>query len=564
MMMKFDFKTIQHDDYSSIITRKRTTTTKTICFNNTHRSRSSNSNKSTHLYRLMHIVILFVNIPKLILQTTTSTISPPTMLPSSLLLLLPVTVTSAFQSSTPQTRTGTTPITTVGTCTTLNKFLYPTIQQQQQQPSLSSSSSSSWSLHSSLSLSSITIQDNLCTRNKNIVSGRRSIMELRTSIASTTLLSNDDNDNNKDSTVSSSNTGTGTASISNEIFNLVKGIVGAGVLSLPYGIATYGNAVSAIYPAIVLIVLLGTLSGYSFGLIGRVCSITQTTSYKSAWDQSISKQTSWIPAVAVTLKTICATLAYSMILGDTFYALSLSAGINQLSKTFVLLFISSFILLPLCLLKNLSSLAPFSLIGSMGMVYTAIAMLIRYIDQSYNIPNGIFIKDLSKSLQPSFGTIGASGVMSPVTTILLGMLSTAYMAHFNAPKFYIELKNNTIPRFMKVVTASFGISIGLFTMISTIGFLTFGSNASGLILNNYSTKDVLMSLSRIAVAISLVGSYPLAFVGARDGLIDVLGIRDKSSKTLNIITVGLLSSITFAALRIPDVSFVLAFAGYVY
>jgi len=56
-------------------------------------------------------------------------------------------------------------------------------------------------------------------------------------------------------------------------------------------------------------------------------------------------------------------------------------------------------------------------------------------------------------------------------------------AHFNAPKFYTELKNNTVPRFLKVVSTSFGISIGLFCVIASLGFLTFGGNSSGLILN---------------------------------------------------------------------------------
>ena len=94
-----------------------------------------------------------------------------------------------------------------------------------------------------------------------------------------------------------------------------------------------------------------------------------------------------------------------------------------------------------------------------------------------------------------------------------------------------------------------------------MGFLTFGSAASGLILNNYSTRDTWMSLSRIAVAVSLVFSYPLAFVGARDGVLDLLKRKNSSTKIQNILTVGLLSIVTVGALLIPDVSFVMAFAG---
>lgn len=43
--------------------------------------------------------------------------------------------------------------------------------------------------------------------------------------------------------------------------------------------------------------------------------------------------------------------------------------------------------------------------------------------------------------------------------VLVSMLSTAYEAHFNAPLFYRELQNNTIPRYSKMVSTSFLASV---------------------------------------------------------------------------------------------------------
>jgi amino acid permease len=353
--------------------------------------------------------------------------------------------------------------------------------------------------------------------------------------------------------------GGGTATVSQEIFNLVKSIVGAGVLTLPAGIAAFGNAPSAVIPAIGLIAVIGCLSSYGFALIGRVCSLTGTGTFRSAWSASISEETSWIPAWSVTLKTVFATLAYSMILGDTFQSLLLTAGVS-LSKTTVLTAVTAGILLPLCLLKNLSSLAPFSLLGSLGMIYTCIAMGLRYFSGDY-LKGGKFALDTAAVLRPTFGTLGAGAVWSPKSAILLGVLSTSYMAHFNAPKFYTELKNNTVPRYLAVVWTSFAASILLYCLMATFGFLTFGAASSGLILNNYSIKDSLMGISRIAVALSIVFSYPLAFVGARDGILDLFRIKNRSDSFLNSLTVAMLSALTVAALSIPDVSFVLSFAG---
>jgi Transmembrane amino acid transporter protein len=182
-----------------------------------------------------------------------------------------------------------------------------------------------------------------------------------------------------------------------------------------------------VLPAVTLICIIGILSGYGFSLIGRVCAYTGGKSYPDAWSKSIGDQTSWIPAVSATFKTIGAVLAYSMILADTGLALAETAGFVT-TRTKALLGITGLILLPLCWLKDLASLGPFSLIGSLGMVYTTVAMAIRYFSKSYAIPSGEF--KVAQALSPSFGNQGATSVFSPSSFILICMLSTAYMAHF--------------------------------------------------------------------------------------------------------------------------------------
>lgn len=350
--------------------------------------------------------------------------------------------------------------------------------------------------------------------------------------------------------------------MTNLTFNLVKSIVGAGVLSLPAGISAFGSAPSAVLPATALIAIIGALSGYGFALIGRVCSYTGASSYREAWEKTIGPGTSVIPAASCTIKTSIATVAYSMILADTFRSIFATAGL-QLTRSTTLLSVTGAVILPLCLLKNLASLAPFSLLGVIGMGYTGVAMAVRYLTGAYKLPAGPLLADVPAALQPRFGLVGAEGVMSPKATILVCMLSTAFMAHFNAPKFFTELKDNTVERYNKLVGMSFGISIALFSIISGLGFLTFGSASSGLILNNYSNKDTLMGLSRVAVAISLVFSYPLAFAGFRDGVLDLASVppADRSNSLQNKVTVLLLSLITSAALVLKDVTFVLSFGG---
>jgi amino acid permease len=189
------------------------------------------------------------------------------------------------------------------------------------------------------------------------------------------------------------------------------------------GIAAFGDAPSVLLPALTLIAVIGMLSAYGFALIGRCCAYTGATSYREAWAKTVGAGTSWIPAVSATLKTFFACLAFSMVLADTFTGLLQRTASD---RTAVLVTLTSVVLLPLCWMKNLSSLAPFSLLGVLGMLYTAIAMTIRYLDGSYGV-NGALRQHLASHLQPAFGDAGWKSVLNPQSLILVCMLSTAYM-----------------------------------------------------------------------------------------------------------------------------------------
>jgi Transmembrane amino acid transporter protein len=173
-------------------------------------------------------------------------------------------------------------------------------------------------------------------------------------------------------------------------------------------------------------------------------------------------------------------------------------------------------------------------------------------------------------------TIGSS---SKNAAILISMLSTAYMAHYNAPKFYWELhtssSNNTAVKndgatisssttniYRNVVFQSYSIAIGLMIIIASMGYLTFGNHCQSVILNNYSSKDTFMSLSRWAIVISLIFSYPLAFVGVRDGIYNLFHIdRHAYRYTNQITTIVLLSIITFIASVMKDIRIILSLGG---
>ena len=279
----------------------------------------------------------------------------------------------------------------------------------------------------------------------------------------------------------------------------------------------------------------------------------------------MGEHTSWIPNISSLCTTLQALVAYSIVLSDTIPPLSKAFGIPCLSRTQSLLSLSAFVLLPLCMMKTLKSLAPFSLVGIGGIVYTTAVMIIRYFDGSY-APGGKFWSDiLASSNQPRFGS--SLALLSPAIFVLASRMSSCYMSHYQAPKLYEELRNNTVQRFQKMVGVSYGIVFFIYSTIAATGFLTFGEGSCNFVLNNYSSSDPLISGSRAALFVSLVFGYPLTFVGLRDNILDLLQLKkDQKSdgRVLSTCTIALMGIITTCAYFLKDISTLLSLGGATY
>jgi amino acid permease len=351
------------------------------------------------------------------------------------------------------------------------------------------------------------------------------------------------------------------ATISSSTFNLAKSIIGAGVLSLPSSVAYFSDKPASLIPAGLISLTMGLVAAYSFSLIGKACDQHKADSFQDAWAKSVDPKSAWLISFAITCKCFLASLAYSIIIGDSFSAIfkTFNAPVFLTQRTNVILAITSFVLLPLCSLKSLAALAPFSLLGLGGTLYTAIFMAIRYFDGSY-APGGKFFKLLAVSARPSFGVKG-NGDLSKIS-ILVSMLSTAYIAHYNAPRFLKELKEPTLPRYNQVVAQAFIASIVTFIFMKSIGFLTFGGSSMGFILNNYASSDILATFARLAIGLALLTGYPFTFAALKDGIMDLTKTAPENRAGLsNVLTLGLLSLVTLLALVLKDVGIVVSISG---
>lgn len=358
----------------------------------------------------------------------------------------------------------------------------------------------------------------------------------------------------------------GTSGMAASTFNVIKNIVGAGMLSLPAGVAAFTDNTSGLLPATVLTLIFGAVSAYTFSVLGKVTKLNNADSYEDAWARAVSPNSAWIVTAACTLTCLFSCLAYGLIIGDSFTPFAKELGLPALlaSRQGVIIGLTLTVLTPLCLLKDLSALAFTSVLGVAGTIYSTIAIMARAFDGSY-APGAPLIAALAASgaPTPSFDVRGGS-VLSAKAFVLLSMLGTAYNAHFNAPRFFLQLKDNTQKRFDKVVWRSFYVSSAIYAAVMICGFLTFGGSSLGYLLNNYAQNDALIGVGRLAIGASILFTYPLTFVGARDGILSAVTKGKPATEGQRIGTsLAILAALTALACKITDVGVVVSFGGAV-
>jgi len=316
-------------------------------------------------------------------------------------------------------------------------------------------------------------------------------------------------------------------------------------------------------PASILLAVLGALSAYTFQLYGRLTHDTQATNLGEVWERTKGKETSWIISASTFSFCFGVALVYSLVIGDFLSNLAMSFGRTLpailAQRQFWILSVTLSTLLPLCNLKSLAALAPVSILGTAGTLLTTLFMAIRcpaiVASSPYSVATsgaiGKFAAAATPALAPQFNTY--SNLVSPAALIIAGMSTTAYLAHFNAPEFYHGFRNTKISeddsdtttkttvldnsiaveeeesndrraalqKFGKMTGMGFAGVTVMNVIIMACGFLTFGGNCAGVVLNNYATADRGAIFSRLLMTISVIGSYPFLFGGCKTAFLQL-------------------------------------------
>lgn len=350
--------------------------------------------------------------------------------------------------------------------------------------------------------------------------------------------------------------------------NLLKNMLGVTVLSLASGIAAYSHNRSAIVSASVLLGLLAAMSCYSFVLIARTCEMLGVKTFRGAWEKAIGERSAWILSLTTSLISGAGCLQYVMVLTEAISSLAMAAGLPLAlsNRTSVLLFVVVFLLLPLSFLENCSQLKFTSALGLTGAAFYILAIVWRFWEGSY-APGGAWHLLTAPAMRPKFGGLSDS-VFSSGGFVLVSMITCAYVCHYNAPKFYNELKDRTMPKFINVALAGFGSCCFVYVLGAVCSFLTFGGNSAGFIFTNYAQKDVLFVIARVVVSGVMLCTFPLMFVATRQGAMELLpsgkevvvGSPRYKRRSLRV-TVGLMAFFATLGLATDNISKIVAVPG---
>ncbi|CAJ1455223.1 unnamed protein product, partial [Effrenium voratum] len=303
-------------------------------------------------------------------------------------------------------------------------------------------------------------------------------------------------------------------------------------------------------------------------LIAQACAATGETTYTRVWAKSVSSNTKFLPAIACLAKAAIGCISFSMILGDCISLMLSPLHLPALiaHRDAVIMIITVTVLYPLCSLKSLAPLAKFSLLGVLSNFFICSFIALRCIDGSYAKGGSLFH---AAPLAPQFVASGSafSQLFHPGISVLLSILATAYLAHYNAPLFYEQLApdpktGKKEQRFVLVSIIGFCVAGLIFSLVMAGGFLTFGKHSMGLILNNYAATDHLALFARGAIVMSLVTAYPLVFLSLRKQVLELA--EDKAEELAEkprLMTICLLAGITAIALRLRNLGVVAALAG---
>lgn len=232
---------------------------------------------------------------------------------------------------------------------------------------------------------------------------------------------------------------------------------------------------------------------------------------------------------------------------------------------FPIMFIIVGIIMPLCLLKNISKMRFASMFAICALIYSILVVIIEspwfwahYNEYEYiendkeTYPNWFGIKK-------SFGS--ELNFFSCISTVFF-----TYSCHPGAFPIYKTLKSNSDERINKVFFRSILLDLIIYIFVTFCGFITAPLRPQSLIIFRESIweHDYFMQIARVAVALELFLCLPANYAPLRNSFLLVFFGNDELSNKINyLITIPILLTSTLVGALYKDIlSYISLLGGF--
>ena len=301
-------------------------------------------------------------------------------------------------------------------------------------------------------------------------------------------------------------------------FNFVNSIVGAGIIGMPIAIKESGFVMG-----IFLLVLVAVLIDRSVILLVECGIKAGKTNLEDLTGHLFGRKGHAVATIFMFMYAYGAMVAYMLIIGDTVpVVLRYTFGSDSPSRDVVVLLVALCIILPLCLLRDMSSLAYSSMLS-----ISADFVMILFV--LCNAPIAARRDDIQVT-SADFNFISYQIFEG------IGTFSFAFVCQHNTFIVFDSMAHPTLHNWKKVAHGSLAVAGSMCMTLGLAGYLNFGAQTEGDILNNFSesggcpssrnlfflsncTIDSLMLGARVLLALTMVFTYPMELFVCRHALV---------------------------------------------